>query len=74
MGLPGGVLNQNKNSIIFRDFCCWVAHSDIPPKFDNYFSIFALSLKKMSSSSFYVFIYAKSDEQCDLTGGPTLIC
>ena len=32
-------------------------------------AIFASSLKQISSSSFHMFIYARS-EQCDLTGGP----
>ena len=35
-------------------------------------AIFALSLTQMSSSSFYMFIYVRS-EQCDLTGGPTYL-
>ena len=32
----------------------------------------SLSLKKMGSSFFHMFIYARS-EQCDLTGGPTYL-
>ena len=43
------VLNQSKSSIILRK--------------EN--AIFALSLKQMGSSSFHMFIYARS-EQCDL--------
>ena len=35
-------------------------------------AIFALSLKQMSSSSFHMFIYARS-EQYDLIGGPTYL-
>ena len=43
-------------------------------KFDNFekSAIFALSLKQMSSSSFHMFKYARS-EQYDLTGGPTYL-
>ena len=47
-GSPGKVLNQSKNSIIFkkkRDFC------------------FNLSLKQLSSSSFHMFIYARSEQR-----------
>ena len=35
-------------------------------------AIFALSLKRMSSSSFHMFIYARS-EQCNLIRGPTYL-
>ena len=35
-------------------------------------AIFALSLKQMSSSSFHMFIYARS-EQCDIIGGSTYL-
>ena len=35
-------------------------------------TIFALSLKQMSSSSFHMFIYARS-EQCDIIEGPTYL-
>ena len=52
-GLPGGILNQSKSSIILKKK-----------------AIFALSLKQMGSSSFHMFIYARS-EQCDL--GPIYI-
>ena len=49
MGLPRGVLNQSKSSIILKKvrFFCFV------------------SQKQMSSSSFHMFIYART-EQCDL--------
>ena len=48
-GFARGVLNQSKSSIILRKKS----------------AIFALSLKQLSSSSFHMFIYARS-EQCDL--------
>ena len=43
-------------------------------KFDNFekSAIFALSLKQMSSSSFHMFIYARS-EQYNLIGGLTYL-
>ena len=43
-------------------------------KFDNFekSAIFTLLLKQMSSSSFHMFVYARS-EQCHLIGSPTYV-
>ena len=49
-GLSGGVLNQSKSSIILEESAILA---------------FSLSLKQLSSSSFHMFMYARS-EQCDL--------